>query len=250
MGASSRVMAKRGHSRLSDHEDASAELRTMRKHSGTSISPSPCRGVSIRLTGMKFISLPSLALLMSVVAAMADPLPVVAVQPLGRVKPEDIARVQEGIRALYAVDVEVLPEKPLPKTAYYPPRDRYKAEKILTSLELEADRRFIKVVGLTARDISTTKDDVEDWGIFGLGGLGGRSCVVSTFRLRAGNATDAVFQARLVKVVNHELGHTFGLDHCPTAGCFMQDAGGKIAKVDDESGKPCAACAARMPLAK
>lgn len=187
---------------------------------------------------------------MSVVGTVAGEFPVVAIQPLGRVKPEDIARVQTGIRALYAVDVEVLAEKPLPKTAYYPPRERYRAEKLLDSLEQETDKRFTKVIGLTTRDISTSKGDVEDWGIFGLGGLGGRACVVSTFRLRAGKATDPVFQARLVKVVNHELGHTFGLEHCPAAGCFMQDAGGKIATVDGESGKPCPACAARMPLAK
>ena len=202
------------------------------------------------MVGMKLISLPSLALLMSVVAALADPLPVVAIQPLGRVRPEDIAWVRVGIRARYAVDVEVLPEKPIPKSAYLPPRDRYKAEKLLTSLERGTDRRFIKVVGLTARDISTAKGDIDDWGIFGLGGLGGQSCVISTFRLRAGKATDPVFQARLVKIVNHELGHTFGLEHCPAAGCFMQDAGGKIATGDGESGEPCAACAARMPLGK
>ena len=136
-------------------------------------------------------------LLMSAFGAMAAELPVVAIQPLGRMKPEDIARVQTGIRALYAVDVEVLPEKPLPKSAYYPPRERFKAEKLLDSLELETDRRFAKVIGLTTRDISTSKDAIEDWGIFGLGGLGGRSCVVSTFRLRAGKATDPVFLARL-----------------------------------------------------
>ena len=190
---------------------------------------------------------------MLVMGVMAAELPLVAIQPLGRVKSEDVARVQAGIRNLYAVDVEVLPEKPLPQAAYYPPRERYKAEKLLDSLERETGRRFTKVVGLTTRDISTSKDDIIDWGIFGLGRLGGRACVVSTFRLRAGKATDPVFQARLVKVLNHELGHTFGLDHCPAAGCFMQDAGGKIATVDGESGKPCtacAACAARLPLVK
>lgn len=188
--------------------------------------------------------------LMLAASAMADAPPTVAIQPLGPVKPEDIARVQAGIRALYAVNVEVLPEKPMPKSAYYPPRDRYKAERLLDALAVDPDKRFTKIIGLTTRDISTSKDDIEDWGIFGLGELGGRSCVVSTFRLRAGKATEPVFQARLVKVVNHELGHTFGLDHCPAAGCLMQDAGGKIATVDGESGKPCAGCAARLPLAK
>lgn len=80
--------------------------------------------------------------------------------------------------------------------------------------------------------------------------FGSRSCVVSTFRLGAGTPTDPVFQARLVKVVNHELGHTVGLDHCPALGCLMQNAGGKIATVDGESGIPCAACAARLPWVK
>ena len=138
----------------------------------------------------------------------------------------------------------------MPQTAYYPPRERYKAAKLLDSLELGIEKRFTKFVGVTARDISTSKDDIDDWGIFGLGRMGGRSCVVSTYRLRAGTPTEPVFQARLVKVVNHELGHTFGLDHCPAVGCLMQDAGGKIATVDGESGIPCAACAARLPVVK
>lgn len=176
--------------------------------------------------------------------------PSVAIQPLGPVKATDLDRVKAGIQALYAVDVEVLPEKPLPKAAYFAPRDRYKADKLLDVLAADTPAKFTKVIGLTVRDISTKKGKIDDWGIFGLGALGDRPCVVSTFRLRAGKATDEVFLARLVKVVNHELGHTFGLDHCPEAGCFMQDAGGKIATVDGEGGKPCAACAARLPVAK
>lgn len=186
-----------------------------------------------------------LCLLASIAPALARPC--VAIQPLGSVKAADLARAKAGILALYAVDVEVLPEKALPKAAYFQPRDRYKADKLLDVLAAETPEKFTKVIGLTARDISTTKGEIADWGIFGLGLLGGRPCVVSTFRLRAGKASDEVFQARLVKIVNHELGHTFGLDHCPTVGCFMQDAAGKIATVDGEAGKPCEACAARLP---
>ncbi len=194
---------------------------------------------------MKSLFLTLLALITPAVAV-----PSVAIQPLGPVKAVDLARVKAGILALYAVEVEVRPEKPLPKVAYYKPRDRYKADKLVDVLAAETPERFTKVIGLTARDISATKGEIDDWGIFGLGLLGGRPCVVSTFRLRAGKASDEVFQARLVKVVNHELGHTFGLDHCPTVGCFMQDAGGKIATVDGENGKPCESCAARLPVVR
>ncbi len=183
-----------------------------------------------------------------IVPSMA--VPSVAIQPLGPVKATDLDRVKAGIQALYRVEVEVLPEKPLPKVAYFAPRDRYKADKLLDVLAADTPAKFTKVIGLTVRDVSTKKGKIDDWGIFGLGALGGRPCVVSTFRLRSGNATDEVFLVRLVKVVNHELGHTFGLDHCPTAGCFMQDAGGKIATVDGEGNKPCGECAARLPLVK
>ena len=161
---------------------------------------------------------------------------------------EDVAAVKAGIAGLYAVSVKILPEMPLPKSAHYAPRDRYKADKILDALDAEAHAGITKVIALTASDISTKKGEIPDWGIFGLGQLGGKSCVVSTFRLRAGKAGDELFRQRLVKVVNHELGHTFGLEHCPAAACLMLDAGGKIATVGGESGMPCAACAARLPM--
>jgi len=185
-----------------------------------------------------------------VACCIAGPETVIGIQTFGPVKAVDVACVKAGIEALYAVKVEVLPEKPLPKTAFYPPRERYKADKLLDFLSTDSPAEFTKVVGLTTQDVSTSKGEIADWGIFGLGQLGGRACVVSTFRLRAGKVGTKVFQARLVKVVNHELGHTFGLDHCPAAGCFMQDAGGKIATIDGESGKPCADCAERLPLVK
>lgn len=173
---------------------------------------------------------------------------VVAIQPLGKVREQDIARVKAGVTALLALTVVVLPEKPLPKSAWYKPRERYKADRLLDALEAGKPVSCDRVVGLTARDISVTNDEGNDWGIFGLGQLGGDVCVVSTFRLRAGQADEKMFHARLVKVVNHELGHTLGLDHCPEKGCLMQDAGGRIATVDGESGKPCNACAARLPM--
>src|SRR6476620_406387 len=111
-----------------------------------------------------------LCLLASITPAQAAPS--VAIQPLGPVKASDIARVKAGILALYAVDVEVLPERPLPEAAYFPPRDRYKADKLLDVLAADTPSKFTKVIGLTARDISTKKGNIDDWGIFGLGALG------------------------------------------------------------------------------
>lgn len=174
----------------------------------------------------------------------------VAIQPLGGVKAEDLTFVKTGIEALYAVTVKILPEKPLPEAAYYAPRERYKAHKLIEFLASETPEHFTRVVGITTEDISTTKGKILDWGVFGLAAWDSRACVISMFRLHTGQVTGQLFQVRLVKVVNHELGHTFGLEHCPTLGCIMQECGGKISTLDGESGQPCSACAARLPLAK
>ena len=195
---------------------------------------------------MKYLLLPvALLLASSALAAAPSPRAVIAVQPLGAVDPEIVREVRLGIEATYDADVVVLAARELPRSAYYAPRDRYRADTLLAVLDRTAGPSYTKVVGVTERDISATKDEHYDWGVFGLGSVGGRPCVVSTHRLRRGGASPDLFVERVVKAVNHELGHTFGLDHCHADDCLMEDAGGSIRTVDGETGRLCAACAAR-----
>lgn len=176
--------------------------------------------------------------------------PLVAIQPLGPVDSVLLTEVVSGIERLYYLKPEVLPAASLPASAYYPARRRYRAEKLLVHLESLKEAKYWKIVGLTSADISTTKGDIADWGIFGLGSLNGTACVVSTHRLRSGltfrrgrgKVPEKKFRERLVKVVNHELGHTLGLDHCSHKGCLMEDAAGTVRTVDRESGALCGSC--------
>ena len=133
-------------------------------------------------------------------------------------------------------------EKVLPKEAYYKPRARYRADKLLDDLGASVDDKWAKVIGLTHKDISTTNGEHYDWGVLGLGSLGGKPCVVSTFRLRARGANEKLFRQRLVRVATHEIGHTLGLQHCPDKKCNMVDARGSILSVDQGSGTLCAQC--------
>jgi archaemetzincin len=109
----------------------------------------------------------------------------------------------------------------LPKHAYYAPRNRYKADSILTFFNSIATNNYI-YIGLTSKDISTTKNNIADFGVMGLGFCPGRACVASTYRLSKTNKNEQLF-----KVAIHELGHTQGLVHCPKPFCFMRDAEGK-----------------------
>jgi archaemetzincin len=183
------------------------------------------------------------------IIVVEDPAPVVAVQPLGKVDTLVIQKIVAGIEEFFPVRVAVRPEAELPAAAYYRPNHRYRAEELLVFLDSIANDRgneFLKVIGITEVDISTTKGEVYDWGIFGLGYLPGRSCVVSTFRLGRKKVGEDKFFERLVKVVDHELGHNFGLDHCPNARCLMEDAKGTIKTVDNETGALCPDCQAKL----
>lgn len=56
--------------------------------------------------------------------------------------------------------------------------------------------------------------------VFGEAQLGGHAAIVSTARLMADDGP-SLLRARLAKEAVHELGHTFGLTHCPDHGCAM-----------------------------
>ncbi len=167
-------------------------------------------------------------------------------QPLGPVIADaDIGFVKTSLEAFYDFDLVVAAHRPLPREAYYPPRQRYRAEKLLDYLQTLLPDGADRILGLTSVDISTTKGTIKDWGIMGLATIDGRVSVLSSFRCsrRVRKPSDA--RIRLGKVAVHEIGHTLGLDHCKTQGCLMHDAEGSALTVNDEYDL-CARCRAKL----
>jgi archaemetzincin len=160
---------------------------------------------------------------------------VLLIQPLGKELPnEDMALVKQALVGIYDVQIRVWPRVDLPEQAYYEPRRRYRAEKILPFLLEKLPGDGDRILGLTGVDISTDKGNIKDWGILGLANLGGKECIVSAFRCYGQAREDAHARILLAKVAVHEVGHTLGLDHCTTKGCLMEDAGGLIRTCDRE----------------
>jgi archaemetzincin len=126
-------------------------------------------------------------------------------------------------------DVALLKPATFPARAWYEPRKRYRADSLIYWLKNRANDNEV-IIGLTSKDISTTKNEVRDYGVIGLGFTPGKSCIVSTFRLNKQNLKQQLF-----KVSIHELGHSQGLNHCRVKTCFMRDAEGSN-PTDDEKG--------------
>ncbi|HEX6277315.1 MAG TPA: hypothetical protein VFZ53_29940 [Polyangiaceae bacterium] len=167
-------------------------------------------------------------------------------QPLGGGVPDaELSLVRRALEAVFSEPVAVLANAELPKHAYYAPRSRYRAEKLLHFLRPRLPEGGRRIAGITAVDISTTKPPHDDWGILGLATLDGGACVLSTFRCHRRAKSVEQARVRFAKTAVHELGHTFGLEHCPNRGCLMEDGGGSVLTTDRERDL-CAACRARL----
>ncbi|WP_205510018.1 matrixin family metalloprotease [Longitalea arenae] len=176
---------------------------------------------------------------------------IIGLQPLGKYDTTQLSYIEKELQQFFKVPVVILHETALPAAFLNTTKgERYSGDSIIKWLAFNAPDSITKVVGLTHKDIFTTKKENGQikkpestyavWGIFGLGYRPGRSCVISDFRLKTSEHTK--FQHRLRTVVIHELGHNQGLDHCPAKNCIMSDANERIQTVDNSGVNYCGKC--------
>ncbi|MCH5715339.1 hypothetical protein [Niabella hibiscisoli] len=142
------------------------------------------------------------------------------IQPFSGISQNQVDNVSKQLRKHFRT-VKISKEIDLPQSAFYPPRQRYRADSLLSFLLTNEPDQKVTVLGVTDKDISVGKNDIIDWGVMGLSYRPGRSSVVSTFRL-----SKTQVQEQLYKVAVHELGHASGLPHCQLKTCYMRNADG------------------------
>lgn len=172
--------------------------------------------------------------------------PIVILQPLEFTDTATLQQLKDSIEHFYHVKVFIAANKAFPENLFYKPRKRYRADRIIHWLRMNIADSIRTIVGITTKDVSTTKGDAYDYGVMGLGYSPGHACVVSTYRPAKTARNNMHLQQRLLKLVIHEMGHNFGLPHCSNEECFMVDAEGKM-KLDEERFL-CSNCRHQMKL--
>ncbi len=125
--------------------------------------------------------------------------------------------------------------------SYAADRGQYHATLILAALLRHLPTPADKIVGVTSLDLFIPILTF----VFGQSLLDGPGAVVSTYRLRNefyGLPEDeGLLVDRTLKEVVHELGHAFGLVHCPDYNCVMH-ASSNVEGVDVKGGFFCTEC--------
>ncbi len=133
-----------------------------------------------------------------------------------------------------------------PEGAFDPSRGQYRATSLLQMLlEDSQEDQAERVLGVTSVDLFAPVLTY----VFGEAQLNGRAAVVSCHRLRAeayGLPPDpALLFQRLHKEAVHELGHTYGLLHCPDVRCVMR-ASSYAEEIELKGERFCEACRALL----
>jgi len=130
--------------------------------------------------------------------------------------------VEKRIRSILGIPLEIA-ENCILLSGYDRERDQYDAQAILSRIQLFKRQRGTPeaILLVVPHDLSVRGQDF----VFGLARESVGAAVVSTARLDNGyygrTSEDSDLAGRIAKEGAHEIGHLFGLDHCPDVECVM-----------------------------
>jgi len=117
---------------------------------------------------------------------------------------------------------------------------QHNGEDVLSEvLRLRRQHGTDMALGMTSKDLYVPDMNF----IFGLASHEGGAAVVSSSRLKAAEPT--LYADRILKETFHELGHMYGLGHCPDTGCVMHFSN-SLADTDAKGKWFCANCSSRL----
>jgi archaemetzincin len=164
----------------------------------------------------------------------------IILSPIGEGLYSILEQVRGDIQDVYGIETEIIFLLENVDFAFDRGRNQYHSTPILEKLTKKAPDHALKVAALTGVDLFIPILTH----VYGEAQLGGTSSIVSVFRLDEGfshTKGNPAFVKRVSKEMIHELGHTFGLKHCPEKNCIMHYAR-SVRDVDTKTDQPCRYC--------
>jgi len=172
----------------------------------------------------------------------------IALKPLGDVANEVMEELRGKVNLVFHCPVEIEEGFSYLAHAYNPERRQYLAANLLATLGNSPKERNERIVGIADVDLYAPRLNF----VFGEADIVSEVVIISLCRLRQeyyGLAPDkTLFIARATKEIVHEIGHTFGLNHCPNAKCVMHFSN-SLADTDYKEVNFCTKCQPKiMPV--
>lgn len=167
--------------------------------------------------------------------------------PIGPISEDLLLWLADRLGVVFGRRIVVAEAVPVLGTGYDPRRQQYRGNAIIGMLGALSYPGAERVVGLIDADCYAAGLNF----IFGQATPGGREAFVALPRLREsfyGNPEDlARFRQRTLTEAVHELGHTWGLSHCPDPYCVMHFSN-SLHDTDVKGSDFCFRCHGRLRL--
>lgn len=172
----------------------------------------------------------------------------IAILQVGSVEQNVLEQVQESIPKVFprAESMILKDSVILSSDAYDCTRRQYHSSFLLTVIGQYLKKTDAeKILGITTGDLYVPQLNF----VFGEAELSGRAAIISLHRLESEfygeSANQAIFLERASKEAIHEVGHTFGLEHCSNPSCVMSFSH-SIRAVDTKKQEFCPKCSKRL----
>ncbi len=164
--------------------------------------------------------------------------------PLGQIDQQFLEKLRPHLEEIFSANVQISNPLPVPKVAYNSHRNQYNSTAILKYL----------LTQLTDYDRPLAIVDVDLFAyglnfVFGEADVLHKMAIISLTRLRQEfyrlSEDQNLFFLRTLKEAVHELGHTYGLAHCPNPKCVMHFSN-SLSDTDRKSYKFCEMCKSKL----
>lgn len=141
--------------------------------------------------------------------------------PVGSTDKAVLEDLRQPLEEAFEQDVQAGSRMELPKASWNAQRGQYLASVILDKLPSDDMVLGVADVDIYERDLNF---------VFGEADIAGKKALISLARLRQEYyglpQNEKIFYERALKEVVHEIGHVYGLGHCPHRTCVMHFSNG------------------------